>query len=198
MVVMGVAAPHVVLLLYGPQWTGVVAPLQVLCCAGYFRALYHVGGVVSQSAGYVYSELRRQLLYAVLVVGGTLVGLRYGLVGVAVGVAIAICVMFFATAQLCLRITQSSWSQYARAQGAALATAVACLIASVSSRSFLEAQGVPSAATALGILLAVAVPWGTGLAWTVASPGFEHVRGSLPQGLQRLLLAFGRLTSVAP
>ena len=49
MAIMGVAAPHLVAGVYGPQWAGAVAPLQILCAAGYFRALYHLGGVVAQS-----------------------------------------------------------------------------------------------------------------------------------------------------
>jgi PST family polysaccharide transporter len=79
MATMAIVAPHLVRSLYGPRWVGVVAPLQILCGAGYFRALYHVGGMVAQSSGQVYGDLRRQVLYATLVVSGALVGSSYEL-----------------------------------------------------------------------------------------------------------------------
>ncbi len=87
MTTMAIAAPHFVRGLYGPQWIGVVAPLQVLSFAGYFRALYHLGGITAQSLGRIYGELWRQVVYAALVIGGVLVGSRYGLTGVAIGVS---------------------------------------------------------------------------------------------------------------
>jgi 8-oxo-dGTP diphosphatase len=63
-------------------------PLQILCLAGYFRALYHLGGVVAQSVGRVYGELRNQTAYAALVIGGGLVGSRFDLAGVAITIAV--------------------------------------------------------------------------------------------------------------
>lgn len=102
---LAIAAPHLIPSLYGPQWTGVVLPLQILCVAGYFRALYHVGGVVAQSVGWVYQEVRRQAVYAALVIAGAVIGSRYGLPGVAVGVGVAILYMFVALGQLALRAT---------------------------------------------------------------------------------------------
>ena len=48
-----VGAPYLVSSLYGHQWTAMVIPLQILCLAGYFRALYHLGGAVAQSVGRV-------------------------------------------------------------------------------------------------------------------------------------------------
>src|SRR5581483_2781613 len=102
--------------LYGDRWAGVVLPLQILCVAGYFRALYHVGGIVAQSVGRVYSELWRQVGYACLVIVGAFVGSRYGLQGVAVGVGIAILYMFFATGQLALEIIKAPWREYVEVQ----------------------------------------------------------------------------------
>ena len=46
---LAIAAPHLVQSVYGPQWAGAVIPLQILCGVGYFRAVYHVGGVVVRS-----------------------------------------------------------------------------------------------------------------------------------------------------
>ena len=97
MATMAVVAPHFVRALYGSRWNGAVLPLQILCVAGYFRALYHLGGVVAQSVGRVYGELRNQTIYAGLVIAGALIGSRFDLPGVAVGVSGAILFMFLAT-----------------------------------------------------------------------------------------------------
>ena len=39
MATLAIVAPHLVVSLYGPHWSGVVRPLQVLCLAGFFRAV---------------------------------------------------------------------------------------------------------------------------------------------------------------
>ncbi|HEX2092210.1 MAG TPA: lipopolysaccharide biosynthesis protein, partial [Longimicrobiaceae bacterium] len=65
---MAVAAPHMVAVLYGDAWLGMTLPLQVLCVAGLFRAVYHLAGTVTYASGRVYAELKRQVVYALLVV----------------------------------------------------------------------------------------------------------------------------------
>ena len=119
---LAVAAPHVIPVLYGAQWSGAVPPLQVLCAAGYFRALYHVGGVVLRSQGRVYTELSLQIVYAALVVTGTAAAARYGLTWAAVAVAAAIVFMCAGTAQAALRASGTSWAMYFDAQRVALIT----------------------------------------------------------------------------
>ena len=48
MVTMGIVAPHLVRSVYGPRWVSAVLPLQILCLAGYFRALSRLGGIVAR------------------------------------------------------------------------------------------------------------------------------------------------------
>jgi len=192
MATLGIAAPHLVRTLYGPQWLGVAAPLQILCLAGYFRALYHLGGIVAQSAGRVYSELRRQVVYAVLVIGGAFVGLRYGLPGVAAAVGIAILFMFLATGQLCLGITRTPWAMYFRVQRAAVFTALVTLCVVASLRWLLERLEYSSATIAFAVLSGAAVPWSAGLLWTLGRPDFEWLRDRLPKSVRQLSLWMAR------
>jgi O-antigen/teichoic acid export membrane protein len=184
---LAIAAPHLVRTLYGPQWTGVAVPLQVLCIAGYFRALYHLGGIVAQSAGRVYSELWRQVIYAALVVTGAFAGLRYGLPGVAAGVGLAILYMFVATNHLTLGVTRSSWREYLGAQRGALITGLVTTAVAAAIRFALEDRGLSSAAISAAILAAAAVPFGAGMMWALADPAMEPVRGQLPASLRRWL-----------
>lgn len=139
-----VAAPHMVMGLYGPRWTGAVLPLQILCAAGLFRTVYHLAGSVAQASGQVYAELRRQVGYMVIVIGGSLIGTRWGLAGVAVGVGVGISFMYLAMAQLSLRIIGGSWRAFVAAQlpGVLLAGIVAAV--TFAMRSLLELAGVGS------------------------------------------------------
>ncbi|HEY2904431.1 MAG TPA: lipopolysaccharide biosynthesis protein, partial [Vicinamibacterales bacterium] len=146
MATLAIVAPYLVLSVYGPRWAGVVVPLQMLCLVGYFRALYHVSGILAQSVGRIYGELRNQLVYAFLVIGGAWIGSRYGLAGVAAGVDCAICYMFIASAQLALSATGTSFRAYLRVQVGALVTTAATCIVIVSTRFLLEAGGGSNAA----------------------------------------------------
>lgn len=177
---LAIAAPHLVSSLYGPQWTGVVVPLQILCVAGYLRALYHLGGVVARSVGWMYTWLWRHAVYAVLVIGNALVGSRYGLEGVAAGVSLAILYMFVATGQLALRATGTSWRLYLRVQLAAFVVAGATCTVALAIRLVLETSNASSAAIALAVVAGSAVPWSLGLLWTLGEPGLEQLRAHLP------------------
>ena len=189
MATMAVAAPHLVRALYGPQWSGVVIPLQILCVAGYFRALYHLGGIVAHSVGQVYGDLRNQVAYACLVVVGSLLGSRYGLAGVAAGVSVAILYMFVATGQLAMRATGTPWRAYLRVQvGAPVAGAVTGGVA-LAVRLLLEARRASGVTITLAILAAAAVPWSVAMVWQLGEPDFEPLRARLPGWCAQLVEA---------
>jgi O-antigen/teichoic acid export membrane protein len=181
MVTLAIGAPYLVPLLYGTKWVGAVLPLQVLCAAGYFRALYHVGGIVAQSVGQVYNELWRQTLYAGLVVLGSSIGVRYGLAGVALGVAAGIVAMYVAMAQLSLRITRASWREYVHAQKHGAIAAASTGAAALTARMVLSAAEQSDAIVAAGILTAAAVPSGIALMWLLSDPELATVHAQLPR-----------------
>jgi PST family polysaccharide transporter len=177
---LAIAAPHLVGTVYGPRWLGVVLPLQILCAVGYFRALFHVGGIVNQSMGLVYSELWRQMVYAALVIAGAYFGSWYGLAGVALGVDVAILFMFFATGQLALRATGLGWRRYARTQVGALVIAVVACTSALAVRTLLEKYGAPSGVIAAGALAAAGVPWTLGTLWKLGVPELRPIKERMP------------------
>ena len=186
MVTLGVLAPHLIPSVYGSQWVGVVVPLQILCAAGYFRALYHLDGVIVQSIGWVYKEFWRQCGYAALVIAGSLLGSHYGLAGIATGVGVAIAFMFVALGQLALRATDVRWRIYLVAQGDALITAAVTFTLALSLRFWLEALDASSSVITVTVLSASAIPWSLGILWTLGLSDFHPLRQQLPRGIQRL------------
>jgi O-antigen/teichoic acid export membrane protein len=187
MCVLAVVAPHLVVALYGPRWSGVAAPLQILCAAGYFRSLYHVGSVVAHSVGRVYSDLWRQVGYAFLVLVGALIGVRFGLGGVAAGVSVAILYMFLATGQLALQIVGSSWREYMRAQRIAFATTALTGLTAVLVRQLLERQPLPAAIVAAGTMAAAAITWLICTRRALRSTELQSVHAQLPPFVRRVV-----------
>jgi O-antigen/teichoic acid export membrane protein len=184
-----IVAPHLVSGFYGPQWTGLVAPLQILCLAGYFRALYHLGGIVAKSVGWVYRELRCQLVYAGLVLCGAAAGAQYGLAWVAAGVGVAIVYMFIATGRLALRATNTPWRLYVNAQLGAVGTAAVTCGAAASTRLMLEAAGASSVPIAIAVVSVAAIPATAGVLWTLGAPDCAPLRDLLPRWSARLATA---------
>ena len=204
---MAVAAPHMIVALYGGVWAGMVLPLQVLCIAGIFRAIYHLAGSVTYAAGQVYAELRRQVGYAAFVVVGGLAGTHWGVSGVAIGVTLAIVYMYLTMARLVLRIVKLGWSDFLGAQlpGVALGGFVAS--AALLVRLGMERAGYGSGATFVAILAAcvAALPAGLYLLPRRMRPAAVYDRlgatiGRLPLPLQGAMTRILRLSStpVAP
>ena len=197
MAVMAIVAPALLPGIYGPRWIGAVVPLQILSIAGYFRALYHLGGVAAQSLGRVYGELWRQIVYAALVIGGTLVGSRYGLAGVAVGVSAAILYMFVATCHLALNATGTSWRVYLRMQRGPLITAGITGAVALLVRLQLQRWLASNLVITLAVLSAAAVPWSLGMLWMLGEPECEPLRSGLPGPGLQLVKAFAALRAGA-
>jgi PST family polysaccharide transporter len=188
-----IVAPHLVMTLYGPKWADMVTPLQILSLAGYFRVLYHLGGVAAQSMGRVSGELWRQVTYAVAVASGTLVGARYGVPGVAVGVSVAILYMFVATGHLILNATAIPWRSYLRNQAAPLITAACTGVVAVVIRLLLEGTRTSGTIITLAVLAAVAFPWTIGVLWILGDPDAAPLRMRLPRECLRLVTTLRRI-----
>lgn len=182
---MAIAAPHLIVSVYGPQWKGTVLPLQIFCAFGYFRALYHIGGIVAQSAGRVYADLRNQVLYAVLVIVGALIGTSVSIAGVAVGVGLAIFVMFLTTGWLALGVTNTSWRAYLGQQTMPIIVGFVTCAVAWSTRVFFEAYGATSGAVTLAVLAGGAVPGVLGLLWVLSEQEFRPLLTNLPRLVTR-------------
>jgi hypothetical protein len=155
-------------------------PLQILCVAGYFRAQYHVGGIVVQSVGRIYTELALQCGYAIFVIAGSLAGWRFGVEGVAIAVTAAIVCMFIATVGVTLRVVGLSWREYFLEQRGALVTAAVCCGVALATRLLLEQRGERSEIIAITIVLSACAPWSVGFAHMIRRPGLEQLQARFP------------------
>ncbi len=159
---MAVAAPHLILGLYGSRWAEATVPLQIFCAVGLFRVVLLPAGAVNLALGHVYAEMRRQVLYTIWVIAGSLIGARWGIVGVAVGVASAMLFKYFIMVSLSLRVSGSDWRQFLSAQLPGMSLAVLVGLVALGVRSGLEKAGAQHLMIFLGIAVAcaVAVPFG--------------------------------------
>lgn len=93
--VLVVLAPELINLLLGPQWRPAVLPFQILVLALGFRTGYKLTSTLLRARGSVYLAAMWQWTYAALVAASAFVGLRWGVVGVAAGVSVAIGASFW-------------------------------------------------------------------------------------------------------
>lgn len=149
-----VLAPEIVRVLLGDRWTAVTAPFRVLVLGTLFRTSYKISDSLTRALGAVYRRAWRQWTYAVLVIGGAILGQRWGITGVAWAVLFALLVNFLLTAQLGTRLVQIGWREYLSAHVPALRTSgvvgIVAFLAATAARSF----GAPAAAV-LGLTLMV-------------------------------------------
>jgi O-antigen/teichoic acid export membrane protein len=108
---MWVLAPEVVGVLLGRQWLEVVVPFQILVVTLVFRLADRLNTVVASATASMYTRAALQALYALMVVLFAWWGLRAGVVGVATGVAVALCINGLLTTTMSLRIVGGRWRE---------------------------------------------------------------------------------------
>ena len=187
-----IAAPHLILGVYGKDWAGAILPLQILCAVGLLRAVFPVAGAVTHATGRVYAELVRQALYATLVLAGAVVGASYGLFGATVGVSGAVVFVYLLTSRLTLKIVGRSWREFLFAQVPGVLVGLLVGGVSLALRIGLEWHQVPSIwiFVAIAVTGAATVPLGIYLLPTWARPAdlfnlFATLTNRLPVRLQR-------------
>lgn len=95
-----VVSPGLVPVIFGPNWTELVAPLQILLFATITRPSDRIASNLARATGKVRRLALINAIYAVLVIVAVVAGYRFGLVGVASTVLSVTIVKFFLTNQL--------------------------------------------------------------------------------------------------
>jgi PST family polysaccharide transporter len=102
--------------IYGEKWSGAIRVLQILCIAGFFRVITNSSGAVSKATGKVYEEAWRQLVFAVILIAGALIGIKYGIEGVGVAVVVSSLWFYLSMAHLTIIIVGITWSDFFKVQ----------------------------------------------------------------------------------
>lgn len=148
-----VAAPHLIIGLYGERWSGATLPLQILAAAGLFRAVARFGGVVTYASGNVMAEVWRQAAFTLILVVGGVIGAAWGVAGVAVGLGVAMLFMYLAMTHLSLRIVGGAWRDFLAAHLPGLVLSLQVGAVGIAVRSMLEVRGVASTWVLISIMV---------------------------------------------
>ncbi len=154
---LGVAAPEIMIGIFGAEWAGAATPLAILCAGGSLNAAYTLGDSLARAKGAVYAKFRCHAIYAACVFAGSYIGARWGIVGVAVGVVVATVVMYLLMAQLTNGLVGASWRQYFLCQlpGAIIAASVVSVALPITI--MLRSAHLPSLVILAGALITAAV-----------------------------------------
>lgn len=154
---LAVTSREVILVALGEDWLPLLSAFNVLVFTMLFRTSFMISDCLALARGDVYRRASRKWAYAGLVVLGSLVGQRWGLSGVAAGVALALAANFLLMAQLSLSVIGMSWRRFvaAHAPAATLSVLVAAVAWPVATA--LRGTGVPAFVVLLGTVGAAGV-----------------------------------------
>lgn len=111
-----VFADNVILLMLGEQWYGAVVVFQVLAAVGFIQSATQAGrGLPLMSCGFSRRYFNFGVLQSIVTVLGIVIGLRWGIIGVAAGYGIAFCLLIPFTFDWCLKGSPVSTRDWFRA-----------------------------------------------------------------------------------
>jgi lipopolysaccharide exporter len=106
-----VTAEQFIVVLFGPQWRPAAVPFQLLCLAGALKLPNAYVSSAAQAAGWVWSEVWRQVLFIALIVSGIYLLRNWGPAGAAFAVLIATAAMTVLMHALLRRVSPLTWGQ---------------------------------------------------------------------------------------
>ena len=166
----GLTAPELMVGVFGSQWAGAARPLQILCVGGAGYCIYNLADSLVRAKGAVFVKFFYHSVYAVCVFAAAVVGQRWGITGVSIGVVLAIGVVYLLMAHLSLKLLDCSWTRFFFAQwsavvvscaaaGAGLPVVIALRHAGLPPLAILAGAGAISLAAALAAALLLPSRW---------------------------------------
>lgn len=157
---------ELVLVVLGRGWESAVPAFEILGAALLFRTSYKITGELIRAAGAVYGEAWRQIIYALAVFAGGLLGAPWGLSGVATGVAAAIVLNALLMIQLGCSLTGLGAREVLAAHRPAIVISIVSGMACAAAAEAGRRSGMPELATAiLGSSAALLAILATASAW---------------------------------
>ncbi|MEW6581828.1 MAG: oligosaccharide flippase family protein, partial [Actinomycetota bacterium] len=183
MVGLVIFAPQFVRVVLGAKWDDAVPVIQLLAWSGIVYALNTVTLSVVLSRGLTGQIFRYTLISAVVLVSGLVVGLQFGLEGVALAISTAVAIMWPLYVRIAARTLEMPRVAYWRNLAGVAAATAAMAGAALPLRLLLESWGLPAAAIlAIGVPVAAVVYLGACL---LVAPGLRGDVGELVSAARR-------------
>ena len=93
-----VVSDDFVLLVLGEHWRPMISPLRILCFSAMINCLHMLGGAAIEATGKIRYEVATEMMYAVLVIAGCIVGSQFGIRGAAAAILLAAIAIYCAKA----------------------------------------------------------------------------------------------------
>ena len=129
------AAPSLIEFLYGSKWSSSSQPLQIMCIAGAVQTITLVLSPVIISQGLIGERTRRNIVYLLVLAVTVYIGLKWGIVGVSIGVTLAS--MFHLILMLSLagrRLKFSVWDFFKAQRSAAIYSLLLIIALTISTK----------------------------------------------------------------
>lgn len=139
-----VLGDELILLLMGPGWESAVLPFQVIALGLYFRVSYKLGQIIVMASGESYRLAAWQFVYAAMIVAGAMIGIRWGITGVAAATAIAMTIHFFNLTRIARTKTHLAWGALAGAHVQGLLVAATAVLGVWPVAHLLRGEGAPA------------------------------------------------------
>jgi O-antigen/teichoic acid export membrane protein len=149
---LAVAAPQFITVLFGDQWHDAVVPFQILCAGAVLKLMNTYAGVATQASGRIWPEIWRQLLYIFSIVLGLYLLRSWGVVGAAVAVLAATCLMWAMMHVLLRRVTGLRWRDIAAPHVPAIVCAIGTATTAFAVQMAFGAGGGQPAAVLLLVM----------------------------------------------
>lgn len=114
------AAPSFITVLYGAKWKLTIVPLQIMCLSGLLNTFSMVYHPVLLAKGVVKECTIRDLAYLIVLAISVLIGIKWGINGVASGVAFSSIIYIILNLHLVKKVLKLNYIQFLEAQKSAL------------------------------------------------------------------------------
>ncbi|HHL72178.1 MAG TPA: lipopolysaccharide biosynthesis protein [Bacteroidetes bacterium] len=132
-------AEELVLLVLGEKWLAVVPALKILAPVGFFN-LYTLSDALLKAVGAIRRQMAGHIVFALLLLGGVVIGSGYGITGIAAAVLAANGFMFLFMAAASRSVLQARWGKYVIALRPALLLGGASYALLIAMRPWLAAM----------------------------------------------------------
>ena len=156
-------AGDIVLVLLGRKWLGVGPVFQLLAPAALFGAISFAPGWLCQSLGRARRQLHYALVAAPVCVAGFLIGIKWGIAGVALSYSITVSLLFWFYVWYASKDSPVRFAEIVTCFLSALGPALAAALAAWVFRSYLPGNIVPFLALTVSGLIFCAIYLGAGM-----------------------------------